>query len=207
MADRIDEVLEFPLPGEDERFKLLKLYLDKYIARAGERKSSWFKQLFRRQQQKIEIKGLDDEVVREAASRTDDFRGEKEEKNGSERGGSRERKKKGKESKLEGKRSSVSHPPDLEKGSILCFGPMQQTKKKKKKNREVQNEGGAKTRKERERKKKRKTRIQARDCESVWTERKDYEENRRSLSNLAIGLHHRSQQPQHQWRLCFALVW
>ena len=49
-----------------------------------------------------------------------------------------------------------------------------------------------------ERKKKRKTRIQARDCESVWTEKgKDYEENRRSLSNLAIGSHHWSQQPQH----------
>ena len=63
---------------------------------------------------------MDDEVVREAASRTDDFRGEKEKK-----------KEKGKGSKLEGKRSSVSHPPDLEKGSILCFGPMQQTKKKK----------------------------------------------------------------------------
>ena len=45
VADRIDEVLEFPLPGEDERFKLLKLYLDKYIARAGERKSSWLTRL------------------------------------------------------------------------------------------------------------------------------------------------------------------
>ncbi|KAE8707859.1 4-coumarate:CoA ligase 3 [Hibiscus syriacus] len=38
VADRIDEVLEFPLPGEDERFKLVKLYLDKYIAQAGSRK-------------------------------------------------------------------------------------------------------------------------------------------------------------------------
>ena len=45
VADRIAEVLEFPLPGEDERFKLLKLYLDKYIARAGERKSSWLTRL------------------------------------------------------------------------------------------------------------------------------------------------------------------
>ena len=57
-----------------------------------------------------------------------------EEKNRSERGGSRERRKKkekGKESKLEGKRSSASHPPDLEKGSILCFDPLRQAKKKK----------------------------------------------------------------------------
>ncbi|CAG7871816.1 unnamed protein product [Brassica rapa] len=31
VTDRIDEVIEFPLPGEDERFKLLKLYLNKYL--------------------------------------------------------------------------------------------------------------------------------------------------------------------------------
>jgi ATPase family AAA domain-containing protein 3A/B len=29
MTDCIDEVLEFPLPGEEEQFKLLKLYNDK----------------------------------------------------------------------------------------------------------------------------------------------------------------------------------
>lgn len=75
VADRIDEVLEFPLPGEDERFKLLKLYLDKYIAQAGEKKSNWFKQLFKRQQQNIEIKGLTDELIREAAARTEGFSG------------------------------------------------------------------------------------------------------------------------------------
>ncbi|OVA02838.1 AAA+ ATPase domain [Macleaya cordata] len=75
VADRIDEVLEFPLPGEDERFKLLKLYLDKYIAKAGERKSSWISSLFRRQPQKIEIKGLSDDVIHEAATKTDGFSG------------------------------------------------------------------------------------------------------------------------------------
>ncbi|KAK9122157.1 hypothetical protein Syun_019774 [Stephania yunnanensis] len=75
VADRIDEVLEFPLPGEDERFKLLKLYLDKYIAKAGEKKSGWLTSLFRRQPQKIEIKGLSDDVIREAAAKTDDFSG------------------------------------------------------------------------------------------------------------------------------------
>ncbi|KAL0378145.1 UNVERIFIED_CONTAM: ATPase family AAA domain-containing protein 3 [Sesamum radiatum] len=31
VTDRIDEVIEFPLPQEDERFKLLKLYLSKYL--------------------------------------------------------------------------------------------------------------------------------------------------------------------------------
>uniref|UniRef100_A0A5B7APF1 Putative ATPase family AAA domain-containing protein 3-B n=1 Tax=Davidia involucrata TaxID=16924 RepID=A0A5B7APF1_DAVIN len=75
VADRIDEILEFPLPGENERFKLLKLYLDKYIAQAGARKSGWFSHLFQKQQQKIEIKGLSDDILREAAAKTDGFSG------------------------------------------------------------------------------------------------------------------------------------
>ncbi|KAF3958993.1 hypothetical protein CMV_016154 [Castanea mollissima] len=58
VADCIDEALEFPLPGEQERYKLLKLYLDKYIAQAGPKKSGWFKSLFKMEQQKIEIKGF-----------------------------------------------------------------------------------------------------------------------------------------------------
>ncbi|KAE9464662.1 hypothetical protein C3L33_03465, partial [Rhododendron williamsianum] len=75
VADRIDEVLEFPLPGEDERFKLLKLYLDKYIAKAGARKPGLFSHLFKKQQQKIEIKDLTDDILREAAARTEGFSG------------------------------------------------------------------------------------------------------------------------------------
>ncbi|PHT53454.1 hypothetical protein CQW23_07916 [Capsicum baccatum] len=75
VADRIDEVIEFPLPGEDERFKLIKLYLDKYIAKAGERKPGLFSNLFKKQQQKIEIKGLTDDILREAAARTEGFSG------------------------------------------------------------------------------------------------------------------------------------
>ncbi|KAM0934097.1 putative ATPase family AAA domain-containing protein [Dioscorea sansibarensis] len=74
VADRIDEVLEFPLPGEEERFKLLKLYLDKYIARAGERKPG-FLSFFRQQPQKIEIKGITDDIIREAAAKTEGFSG------------------------------------------------------------------------------------------------------------------------------------
>ncbi|KAJ8631954.1 hypothetical protein MRB53_025290 [Persea americana] len=74
VTDRIDEVLEFPLPGEEERFKLLKLYLDKYIAKAGENKRGWLN-FFRPKQQKIEIKGLSDEVIREAAVKTEGFSG------------------------------------------------------------------------------------------------------------------------------------
>lgn len=75
VADRIDEVLEFPLPGEEERFKLLKLYLDKYIARAGETKSGWLSRFFKKQPQKIEIKGLSDDIIKEAASKTEGFSG------------------------------------------------------------------------------------------------------------------------------------
>ncbi|KAE9451786.1 hypothetical protein C3L33_16289, partial [Rhododendron williamsianum] len=75
VADRIDEVLEFPLPGEDERFKLLKLYLDKYIAQAGARKPGLFSNLFRKQQQKIEVRGLTDDILKEAAAKTEGFSG------------------------------------------------------------------------------------------------------------------------------------
>lgn len=75
VADRIDEALEFPLPGEQERFKLLKLYLEKYLAQAGQKKSSLFQNLFRREQQKIEIKGLTDDILKEAAAKTDGFSG------------------------------------------------------------------------------------------------------------------------------------
>ncbi|GAU16241.1 hypothetical protein TSUD_298730 [Trifolium subterraneum] len=73
VADRIDEVLEFPLPGEEERFKLLKLYLDKYIAQAGSRKSGF--SLFKADPQKIEIKGVTDDIIKEAAAKTDGFSG------------------------------------------------------------------------------------------------------------------------------------
>ncbi|GMP70887.1 hypothetical protein CsSME_00029528 [Camellia sinensis var. sinensis] len=75
VADRIDEVLEFPLPGEGERFKLLKLYLNKYIGQAGARKPGLFSNLFRKQQQKIEIKGLTDDTLKEAAAKTEGFSG------------------------------------------------------------------------------------------------------------------------------------
>ncbi|MED6179910.1 hypothetical protein PIB30_005369 [Stylosanthes scabra] len=75
VADRIDEVLEFPLPGEEERFKLLKLYLDKYIAQAGSRKSGSIQSLFKGKPQQIEIKGLTDDIIKEAAAKTEGFSG------------------------------------------------------------------------------------------------------------------------------------
>ncbi|RDX98187.1 ATPase family AAA domain-containing protein 3, partial [Mucuna pruriens] len=75
VADRIDEVLEFPLPGEEERFKLLKLYLDKYIAQAGSRKSGLLQNLLKGKPQQIEIKGLTDDIIKEAAAKTEGFSG------------------------------------------------------------------------------------------------------------------------------------
>ncbi|KAM7467579.1 hypothetical protein LguiB_015141 [Lonicera macranthoides] len=75
VSDRIDETLEFPLPGEDERFKLLKLYLDKYIAQVGVKNPGLFSRLFYKQQQKIEIKGVTDNIVREAAAKSVGFSG------------------------------------------------------------------------------------------------------------------------------------
>ncbi|XP_027361486.1 ATPase family AAA domain-containing protein 3-B-like [Abrus precatorius] len=75
VSDRIDEVLEFPLPGEEERFKLLKLYLVKYIAQAGSKKSGLVQNLFKGKQQQIEIKGLSDDIIKEAATKTHGFSG------------------------------------------------------------------------------------------------------------------------------------
>ncbi|XP_052143518.1 uncharacterized protein LOC127763002 [Oryza glaberrima] len=75
VADRIDEVLEFPLPGEDERSKLLKLYLDKYIMKAGEKHEKSWLRFFRGQPQKIEVKGVTDDLIREAAAKTEGFSG------------------------------------------------------------------------------------------------------------------------------------
>ncbi|BAS80432.1 Os02g0697600, partial [Oryza sativa Japonica Group] len=75
VADRIDEVLEFPLPGEDERSKLFKLYLDKYIMKAGEKHEKSWLRFFRGQPQKIEVKGVTDDLIREAAAKTEGFSG------------------------------------------------------------------------------------------------------------------------------------
>ncbi|XP_010467645.1 PREDICTED: ATPase family AAA domain-containing protein 3C isoform X1 [Camelina sativa] len=76
VTDRIDEVIEFPLPGEEERFKLLKLYLNKYLD--GEDKESNLKwsSFFKKKSQKITVEGdLTDQVIREAAKKLEGFSG------------------------------------------------------------------------------------------------------------------------------------
>lgn len=76
ITDRIDEVIEFPLPREEERFKLLKLYLKKYLCSdEGDGSSSKWGHLFKKHQQKITIKDLSDNVIQEAARKTEGFSG------------------------------------------------------------------------------------------------------------------------------------
>lgn len=77
ITDRIDDVIEFPLPQEDERFKLLKLYLHKYLYKDGDNinESKWHSSLFSKKTQKIVIKDLSDDVIREAAKKTQGFSG------------------------------------------------------------------------------------------------------------------------------------
>lgn len=74
ITDRIDEVIEFPLPGEEERFKLLKLYLYKYLSDEGDSTSKW-SLWFKKKPQKITVTDVSDDVIREAARKTEGFSG------------------------------------------------------------------------------------------------------------------------------------
>ncbi|KAJ9703472.1 hypothetical protein PVL29_005008 [Vitis rotundifolia] len=74
VTDRIDEVIEFPLPGEEERFKMLKLYLDKYLSDEGQSTSKW-NPLSKSKPQKVTIKDVSEDVIREAARKTEGFSG------------------------------------------------------------------------------------------------------------------------------------
>ncbi|XP_031096456.1 ATPase family AAA domain-containing protein 3C-like [Ipomoea triloba] len=75
ITDRIDEVIEFPLPQEEERFKLLKLYLNKYLSSEGSSDSKWGGGLFKKQPQQITVKDISDDIIREAARKSEGFSG------------------------------------------------------------------------------------------------------------------------------------
>lgn len=91
ITDRIDEAIEFPLPGEEERFQLLNLYLRKYLSSAPSDENehegnsagatsktsdqSWWKRSFKRMPLKISVKDLSEDVLREAARKTEGFSG------------------------------------------------------------------------------------------------------------------------------------
>jgi ATPase family AAA domain-containing protein 3A/B len=74
VTDRIDEVIEFPLPGEKERFELLNLYLSTYLSNEGDSGPSKGS-LFKKKTQKITIKDISEDVIREAAKKTEGFSG------------------------------------------------------------------------------------------------------------------------------------
>lgn len=74
ITDRIDDVIEFPLPGEEERFQLLKLYLNKYLGGESDNTFKWGA-LLNKKPQKITIEDLPEDVVREAAKMTEGFSG------------------------------------------------------------------------------------------------------------------------------------
>ncbi|KFK30280.1 hypothetical protein AALP_AA7G240700 [Arabis alpina] len=78
VTDRIDEVIEFPLPGEEERFKLLNLYLNKYLKKNEDNKDTRTKwsHLFKKLSHKITVEeDLTDKVISEAAKKTEGFSG------------------------------------------------------------------------------------------------------------------------------------
>ncbi|CAM0944927.1 unnamed protein product [Alopecurus aequalis] len=74
ITDRIDEVIEFPLPGEEERFQLLKLYLKNYMLKEDVKRSSWGS-LLNKQPHKIQVRDVTDDVLRDAARKIDGFSG------------------------------------------------------------------------------------------------------------------------------------
>ncbi|KAF5958286.1 hypothetical protein HYC85_005511 [Camellia sinensis] len=74
ITDRIDEVIKFPLPQAEARFKLLKLYLNKYISGDSDSDSKWGS-LFKRSSQTKTIKDLSEDAIREAARKTEGFSG------------------------------------------------------------------------------------------------------------------------------------
>ncbi|KAG7994063.1 hypothetical protein I3843_01G037200 [Carya illinoinensis] len=75
VTDRIDEVIEFPLPGEEERHKLLKLYLHKYLSGESDQNAAKWGLFTKKKSQKITIKDVSDDVIREAARKTEGFSG------------------------------------------------------------------------------------------------------------------------------------
>ncbi|KAF6166686.1 hypothetical protein GIB67_005548 [Kingdonia uniflora] len=75
ITDRIDEVIEFPLPGEEERHKLLNLYLKKYLYNQDKTESRWGLLSFRGKQKTITLKDLPEDIILEAAKKTEGFSG------------------------------------------------------------------------------------------------------------------------------------
>eukprot|EP01025_Chloroclados_australasicus_P012106 TRINITY_DN1551_c0_g1_i6.p1 TRINITY_DN1551_c0_g1~~TRINITY_DN1551_c0_g1_i6.p1 ORF type:complete len:596 (-),score=82.61 TRINITY_DN1551_c0_g1_i6:458-2245(-) len=74
VLDRMDEVIEFPLPTVEGRHKLLQVYFDKYITKSefeDEGRGRSFLGIGR--SQKLSVQGVGDEQLWEAARKTDGF--------------------------------------------------------------------------------------------------------------------------------------
>lgn len=72
VLDRVDEVIEFPLPGFEERERMIKMYLEKYIYEAGASEGGMFRKSVA---QPLEVEGIDEEVIANAATETEGFSG------------------------------------------------------------------------------------------------------------------------------------
>ena len=85
VIDRMDEALEFDLPGAAERKRILDIYFDKYILKAGSEESSGNEGIFKRLSNillrrklvadKISVKNVDDTLLWEIAEATEGFSG------------------------------------------------------------------------------------------------------------------------------------
>ncbi|CAI7787753.1 unnamed protein product [Closterium sp. NIES-54] len=80
VTDRIDEMMEFPLPREEERFRLLQLYLHRYVTNSQDGRKWWKRggggiAVAFRKQEKIEVKGISEDVLRDAARKMEGFSG------------------------------------------------------------------------------------------------------------------------------------
>ncbi|KAJ3692500.1 hypothetical protein LUZ60_012850 [Juncus effusus] len=78
ITDRIDDVIEFPLPGPQERFQLLKLYFNNYITNKdveSSSKKSFKLGFFKGEDVRIRVEGVGEEEMRWAAEKTEGFSG------------------------------------------------------------------------------------------------------------------------------------
>jgi len=82
VIDRMDEALEFGLPSEDERKKIIEIYFDKYIRSAASSVSTTatdnvknFLLGRKSQADEIRVNGITEDMLRKAAKKTEGFSG------------------------------------------------------------------------------------------------------------------------------------
>eukprot|EP01023_Acetabularia_acetabulum_P013040 TRINITY_DN16199_c0_g2_i11.p1 TRINITY_DN16199_c0_g2~~TRINITY_DN16199_c0_g2_i11.p1 ORF type:complete len:626 (+),score=131.65 TRINITY_DN16199_c0_g2_i11:144-1880(+) len=73
ILDRMDEVIEFPLPTEEDRHKLLQVYFDKYITKSEFAELGEGGGFLRGKSERLAVEGVGDEQLWEAARKTQGF--------------------------------------------------------------------------------------------------------------------------------------